>query len=123
MSLTVPCLCCLPLSPAAEMVELRNLVTVGELIMSSALQRKESRGGHYCLDYPEAVPQECHATVISRRQKSAGKAPGQGKSSAGNRGRVAPVGNASQVMGSGILGAGAGAKKRSREVSMRTSDE
>ena len=44
------------LSPA-ELVELRNLVTVGELIMSSALQRRESRGGHYCEDFPEAVPQ------------------------------------------------------------------
>lgn len=43
-------------------MELRNLVTVGQLIMSSALQRRESRGGHYCTDYPEAVPQECHAT-------------------------------------------------------------
>ena len=38
-------------------MELRNLVVVGELIMSSALQRRESRGGHYCLDFPEAVPQ------------------------------------------------------------------
>jgi L-aspartate oxidase len=46
-------------------VELRNLVTVGELVMSSALQRRESRGGHYCADYPEAVPQECVATVIN----------------------------------------------------------
>ncbi|GAB4820924.1 hypothetical protein N2152v2_007970 [Parachlorella kessleri] len=108
---------------STEMVELRNMVTVGELIMSSALQRKESRGGHYCLDYPEAVPQECHATVISRRKKSAGKAPGQGQGSAGSRGRVAPVGNSSQVMGSGMLGAGSTAKKRSREVSVRTSDE
>ena len=53
-----------PLFPA-ELVELRNLVTVGELVMSSALQRRESRGGHYCSDYPEAVPQECVATVIN----------------------------------------------------------
>ncbi len=40
---------------STEMVELRNLVTVGELIMSSAMQRKESRGGHYCIDFPEVV--------------------------------------------------------------------
>ncbi|KAI3436422.1 hypothetical protein D9Q98_005839 [Chlorella vulgaris] len=50
---------------STELVELRNLVTVGELVMSSALQRRESRGGHYCQDYPETVPQECRATVIN----------------------------------------------------------
>ena len=46
-----------PFLPNAELVELRNLVTVGELIMSSALQRRESRGGHYCADFPREVPQ------------------------------------------------------------------
>jgi L-aspartate oxidase len=39
-----------------ELVELRNIVTVGELILSSALQRKESRGGHFRADYPRSVP-------------------------------------------------------------------
>jgi L-aspartate oxidase len=48
-----------------ELVELRNLVTVGQLIMASALQRKESRGLHYCLDYPELSADLAKATVIN----------------------------------------------------------
>jgi L-aspartate oxidase len=46
-----------------DLIELRNLVDTAELIVLSALRRKESRGLHYSRDYPEAAPRT-RPTVI-----------------------------------------------------------
>jgi len=49
-----------------DLLELRNLSVVANLIVTCAMLRKESRGLHYTLDYPEKDPHGARETVCQR---------------------------------------------------------
>jgi L-aspartate oxidase len=47
-----------------DLIELRNLVEVADLIVRSALSRHESRGLHYTLDYPATSDQAIDTVLV-----------------------------------------------------------
>lgn len=49
--------------------ELRNLLCVAKIITTLALERRESRGGHYRTDYPNPLETAQHSTLVLNKEE------------------------------------------------------
>ena len=77
--------------------DLGNLLIVSEAITRSAIERKESRGGHFRQDYPDKDPAYATFNIVVRRARTgdAGVARADsadaGRTEAGHRGEQVSV--------------------------------
>lgn len=55
-----------------NLIELRNLLQVAELIVKSAIERHESRGLHYSKDYPDLLPDAVPTVLEPNLEKGLG---------------------------------------------------
>ena len=53
-------------------LDLPNLLTVSEAITRCALERKESRGGHFREDYPDKDPAFAMFNLVARKGRDGG---------------------------------------------------
>jgi L-aspartate oxidase len=52
-----------------EILELRNLITCSHIIIKSAKQRKESRGLHYTIDYPDSFTSDKIGNTVLKNRR------------------------------------------------------
>jgi succinate dehydrogenase / fumarate reductase flavoprotein subunit len=53
-------------------IDVRNLLSVSEAITRSAIERKESRGGHFREDFPEKVPEYATINIMVKQMQGRG---------------------------------------------------
>ena len=71
------------------MVELGNLAAVAEMVVSCALQRRESRGGHFVQEHPAEVESERWPSMVTKTWRE-GSLIGAGGGQGGARPAYAP---------------------------------
>jgi succinate dehydrogenase / fumarate reductase, flavoprotein subunit len=49
------------------MIELENMLNIGESMAAAALEREETRGAHYRTDFPKLDPTWCANLIVARQ--------------------------------------------------------